>query len=400
MNALLSANEEESLQAMEAIVQERTAELTQANAALQAEIAERKRAEEELQRSRMMLADAQQLAHLGSWDWHIPSNTHTWSDELCRILGINSKKRDFSFDEFLKLVHPEDVAHIKAVVATALQDRVPFHYYHRIIRPDGAIRLIFARGAVIIDESGQAVRVFGTAQDITERRQAEEELAKSREQLRALAAHLESAQEKERARISREIHDELGQVLTGLKMDLAWLDRRLPDTADDPSSAPLREKITAMSHQLDATIQSVRQIATELRPGVLDRFGLKAAIEWQTQEFQKRAGIRCTFVSKVDELNLDQERSTAVFRILQEALTNIARHAGATRVKVTLQERAGHLILEVKDNGRGIAPADMANSKSLGLVGMQERAFLLGGDLKIRSHKGTTVTVQIPLAKE
>jgi len=384
-------------------VRRRTADLMAANAALEAEIAERKRAEEALKRSQMQLADAQQLARLGSWDWHLPSNTHTWSHELYRIFGLEPGACPVGLDAFMKVVHPEDTARVKQVLAVALKRGQPFQYYHRIIRPDGAIRLIFARGAASADEAGQPVRLFGTAQDITERRRAEDELARSHEQLRALAARLESVREEERTHLSREIHDELGQVLTGLKMDLAWLDRRLPEAGDsavtDGDAAPLHAKIASMSQQLDATIHAVRKIATDLRPGVLDSFGLKAAIEWQTQEFQKRAGIRCACVCQIEDETLDPQRSTAVFRILQEALTNVARHAGATRVNVTLKERAGHLILVVRDNGRGIVMHDRVQTQSLGLVGMQERALLLGGDLKIKGGKGTTVTVRLPLQR-
>jgi signal transduction histidine kinase len=223
---------------------------------------------------------------------------------------------------------------------------------------------------------------------------ANTELHNSREQLRALSAHLQSAREQERTRIAREIHDELAQSLTGLKMDVSWLRKNLGEKQE-----LLHKRIEAMSQLVDATVQTTRRIATELRPGILDDLGLPAAIEWQLQEFETRAGIRCKFVRKREELNLHRDCSTAVFRILQEALTNVARHAGATQVEVILDTTPGDLILEVRDNGRGIKHEDTAKAKSFGLIGIQERVHLLAGAVQIRGApgQGTVVIVRIPL---
>ena len=169
--------------------------------------------------------------------------------------------------------------------------------------------------------------------DITERKKAEEQLKGSTEQLRALSAHLQSVREEERTLISREIHDELGQELTGLKMDLSWLVKRL-----SKNQKSLISKTESMLKLVDSTIQTVRRISSELRPGVLDDLGLIAAIEWQAQDFENRTGITCDFSSSVEEIGLDRDRSTAVFRIFQETLTNVSRHAKATRVKISLEE--------------------------------------------------------------
>lgn len=236
-------------------------------------------------------------------------------------------------------------------------------------------------------------------QEIAERKRAEEQLKNSREHLRNLAAHLQSVREEERTRIAREIHDELGQTLTGLKMDLSWLGSKLSEDGGDVLRALLLEKINAMSKLINATIQEVRKIATELRPGVLDDLGLTAAIEWQAQEFQTRTGLQCMVTLPPEDVTLDQERSTAIFRIFQEILTNVARHANATTVNSRLTADAGHLILEVSDNGQGITESEISGSKSLGLLGMRERALLLGGEVHIRGiqGKGTTVMVRLPL---
>jgi PAS domain S-box-containing protein len=232
--------------------------------------------------------------------------------------------------------------------------------------------------------------------DNTERKRAQDEVASSHSMLRALAAHLQSIREDERARIAREVHDELGQALTGIKMDIAWITARLPD-----GEKPVRERVKSMSALVDGTIQTVRKIATELRPGVLDNLGLVAALEWQAGEFQARTGIACSLDAQFDDRGLGQERRTAVFRILQETLTNVARHSKASAVTVTLKESAGQLVMEIKDNGQGMTAERISNSKSLGLLGMKERALILGGELQIASApgQGTAVTVRVPLTE-
>jgi len=241
-------------------------------------------------------------------------------------------------------------------------------------------------------------RALREAQQRNEHRRAEEQLRESHERLRALSVYLQSVREEERTRISREVHDELGQALTGCKLDLSWIANRLPK-----DQKPLLEKALALSDHIDSTIQTVRRIATELRPGILDHLGLAAALEWQANEFQNRTGIKCDVHSTLSDPNLDQDMNTTFFRIFQETLTNVIRHAGATRVEVDLKERDGNIIMEVRDNGRGISKAEITNSSSMGLLGMRERAALLGGELKIGrlpKGKGTRVTVSIPLRRK
>jgi signal transduction histidine kinase len=228
---------------------------------------------------------------------------------------------------------------------------------------------------------------------------AEERLRQSREQLRRLAAHLESVREEERTRISREIHDGLGQALTGLKMDLSWLGRTRDTNQNSANRNSLGDKIKSMSEVVDSIIQTVRTISTELRPGVLDHLGLAAAIEWQVNEFQKRAATKCKLSLPAEDIPMDGSRSTAMFRIFQEALTNIARHAHATKVNISLERENGSALLQVTDNGRGISQNKLFAPKSLGLLGMRERAHLLGGDVQIHRNEGegTTVVVRMPV---
>ncbi len=233
--------------------------------------------------------------------------------------------------------------------------------------------------------------------DLTERKKTEEELKRSREELRILTARLQQAREEERTVVAREIHDQLSGALTVLKMDLSFLANRIPR-----EDAALTDKAETMSRVIDATLNSVRNIATQLRPSVLDDLGLIAAIEWQAEEFQNRSRIQCRVDLECEQVALDKNRSTAIFRIFQEALTNVARHAGASEVWVRLTAAAGSFILQIRDNGRGITQEEISSSKSLGLLGMRERALAFGGEVVIAAGpgQGTTVTLKMPVNQE
>jgi signal transduction histidine kinase len=220
------------------------------------------------------------------------------------------------------------------------------------------------------------------------------------DQLRALTSYLQGAREEDRSRIARAIHDDLGQALTVLKIDLAWLKGRLARESQNEWVVPLLEKAESMSALMDNTVQMVRRIATDLRPGVLDNLGLVAALEWQAQDFQKHSGIPCRLATDLQDLDLDPHHATAAFRICQEALTNVARHAGATEVCISLEKDGASLLLEVADNGRGITEEETRHGCSLGILGMRERAALVGGVLHVggRVGRGTSVTIWMPVA--
>jgi signal transduction histidine kinase len=239
------------------------------------------------------------------------------------------------------------------------------------------------------------VRIVGTSQDVTERRRMEERLRDSQRELRTLTAHREAIIEEERERISREIHDELGEMLTASKLDLAWIRDSLPG-----GPTLIRARLDDLAARIDATVKTVRRIATELRPVVLDQLGLAAATEWLVRDFAGRTGIVCSTASELREpRRLRREAATALFRILQEALTNIARHAQATSVRVDLRAVGDTVVLEVTDNGRGIADGEAADPAGLGILGMRERALLLGGALELSSVEpnGTRLSVWVPL---
>jgi PAS domain S-box-containing protein len=233
--------------------------------------------------------------------------------------------------------------------------------------------------------------------DVTERMRAQEERQRSIEQLRALAARLENIREEERKKVAREIHDQLGQALTAIKIDLRAMVLEL--SADQKHHSKRTGSILKL---VDETIRSVQRISTELRPGILDDLGLVAAIEWAGEEFEARTGTKCRLDLPEDEIPIDPERATAVFRIYQETLTNVARHADASEAEVRLAKNDRDLTLEVHDNGRGISKDQLSKADSLGILGMRERALLLGGEFTIcgAPGKGTTVRVQIPRAPQ
>jgi PAS domain S-box-containing protein len=508
---------------------------------------------ERLSRIERQLALAQQITHIGSWEWDAATNGVTWSDELYRIYGFEPKSREVTFEFFLACLHPDDVPRVQREVGLALERGGRFAYPERIVRPDGSIRELDTVGEASRDAGGRVVGLIGTCRDVTEATRArrlkdaehhvleriasgaalggilesivlaiedyspptlgsillldadgvhvrhgaapnlpaaytkaidgapigpsagscgtaafcrrpvyvedietdplwgdyrelarehglracwstpifsndgrvlgtfalyyrepraptDEDLAlierathlagiaiehlQLEDQLRALSAHVESVREDERTGIAREIHDVLGQALTALKMDLAWLARRAT------GQEPMLEKLHAMSEATDEIIQQVCRISTELRPGVLDDLGLLAAIEWQAQEFEGRTGTPCTVESNVGDAQLPRDVSTALFRICQEALTNVARHAEANAVGVRLWLAGDEVCLDVRDDGRGITHAQASNPRSLGLLGIRERARRMGGGATILAGPsgGTIVSVHVPRA--
>lgn len=254
-------------------------------------------------------------------------------------------------------------------------------------------RNIEIRAIPRFDNENNLIGVIHIVRDISKRIRDEEEIRKTSEELRKLTSHLQSVREEERKHIAREIHDELAQLLTALNMDIFWLHGKLPK-----EQKTIHEKTASMLKLIDKILQTVSKISSELRPGLLDDLGLQDAMEWQADEFQKRTGIKCKVDFGTHNI-IDQERATTVFRIFQETLTNVVRHAKATRVAVALKEKDHELILEVKDNGRGITETEITNPDAFGLIGIRERAYYWKGKVKIsgKPDKGTIVTVRIPL---
>jgi PAS domain S-box-containing protein len=300
-----------------------------------------------------------------------------------RPVFVEDIERDPLWEDYRALARAHGLRACWSLPILATDERVlgTFAFYYREPRAPAA------------DDLALATRATHLARIAIERKQLEE-------QLRDLSAHVESVREDERTGIAREIHDELGQALTALKMDLAWIGRQTNAPAGLATGA-LLEKLRAMADMTDDVIDRVRRISAELRPGVLDDLGLSAAIEWQASEFEKRTGLKSQIHSGLGDAQLDRDLSTAVFRIFQEALTNVGRHADASRIDVFLDVEDGSLCLEIRDDGRGISPEAAKSPRSLGLLGIRERARRLGGVATVRrgARGGTVVELVVPMGR-
>jgi PAS domain S-box-containing protein len=260
---------------------------------------------------------------------------------------------------------------------------------------DGRRVAVSGRWALQWGKRDQAPRVLVINSDITARKRGEESLVLQREQLRALAERLQWVREEDRKRVARDLHDQIGQILTSIKMDMTWMTRHLPESEVEVL-ARLKESIQSINDG----VKAVRTICSGLRPGVLDDLGLAAAIEWQANEFASRNGVQCQVSVPPVDLHLDGDRATATFRIFQECLTNVIRHAQATSVRVDLVQEDENILLVVEDDGIGFCESGLSNTLgSLGLLGMKERAQFCGGDVQISSSpgNGTMVTVRVPV---
>jgi PAS domain S-box-containing protein len=282
-------------------------------------------------------------------------------------------------EEKIKTVFTKGEADVQAHFHTKNNERVPYYFNGRSANFNGVDYLI------------------GMGIDITDRVKVENQMRERTAEIQKLTAHLEHVREEERTRIAREIHDELGQQLTGLKMDASWIDKKIPSETNQQ----IRERILNMISLIDETVKTVRRISSELRPGILDDLGLLPALEWACQEFEKRTGIKSECHSDQSDFNIERTLSTNVFRVYQEALTNVARHGHATLVQTSLTKEDGCIILSIKDNGVGFDMEEAKTKNSLGLIGMRERAILFNGDLKIQSEKGkgTLITLKVPLSE-
>ncbi|MBI4206055.1 MAG: PAS domain S-box protein [Betaproteobacteria bacterium] len=322
---------------------------------------------------------------------------HYVSPTFEKVWGVPSETLYLRPRSWQETIHADDREDVRRVLK-ARKAGDPYDVEFRITRPDGAVRWIRARGFPIQDAAGRPYRVAGIAEDITVRKEAAEALQLSHQRMRELTAHLESAREEERKRIARGIHDELGAILLAIKIDFDAC-RKQQAAASSPDAAATMQELM---DRVDTAIEAVRRIATDLRPSILDNVGVLAAVEWQAQEVERRTGIKCEVVSdaSVDELDVDPGRATALFRIAQEALTNVVRHSKASHVTIALRNGVDGAELQVKDNGRGFDTGRSPPSRAWGLVGMAERARAFGGEFSITSaaQQGTSVRVLIPAA--
>ena len=384
---------------LEQRVNERTTELAAANEELKREIAERKRAEDALRQSEDRVRLIIDTIPVMAWSLRPDGVVDFLNERWLDYAGL-------SFEQYIENptgpIHPEDIPRVMEKWRADMAAGEPYEAEMRLQRADGEYRWFLVRTDPLRDQSGKIVKWYGVSTDIDDRKRAEEELKATTEQLRALSASLQSAKEDEGTRIAREIHDELGSGLTSLKWDLEDINRIVSNSAEQLKLPALRKRVEAMIELTDATINTTRRISSELRPSILDDLGLVTAVEWQAGQFQDRTGIICRFESSAPGVDLNQEKSTAVFRIFQEALTNVLRHARATKVDIRIRQQDGQFVLTVSDNGRGITEVEKSDPSSLGLLGMKERAYLVRGAIHIgRSEEGgTVITVQVPIARD
>ena len=493
------------------------------------DITERKQVEEALRKSQEQLREVHRLARIGIWNWVAETDTVLWTEELYNIAGLDPMLPAPTYAEHPNIYAPESWDLLKEAVERAMKTGEPYQLELKLIRPDGTTRWVKAFGGATYDNHERIQGLYGTIQDVTERKQAEEELQANENkyrylvenindiiftlnkegrftymspvtehvlgyspvalighafseliypedlplvitafnnvqsgilkyneyrilnksgkiqwirsssrpnyingnvdgiigiavditeqkiaeeelrtshlQLRALAKHLQHIREEERLKVAREIHDEMGGGLTGLKMDLSWLSRKIDDTDRGEERVALMDKIQTSNALINNMIHIVRRISTDLRPSILDDLGLVAALEWQLTEFTRRTEIPHEFTTTCEYVNMEKDTAIAMFRIFQEAITNVARHSRATKVAVVLREGEGSLFgdesldLEIRDNGRGITDENILNPESLGLLGMKERVLAFSGEISICGAPGggTTLILKIPL---
>ena len=352
------------------------------------DVTERVRAEEALRKTERLLVEAEQLGQTGSWEQDLVSQQVFNTEANRRLFFGEDRGKGARLEDYLEAIHPDDRGWVIRRREQLLAGTGSGDIEYRVVWPDASVHWIFGRATVVRDQSGRPIRSYGTNADITERKHAEQELARRTQQLEALSRKLIEAQEAERRAVARELHDDFGQVLTALKLNLQRRDR------DDSESIAL----------VDGAIARMRDLAQDLRPPLLDEQGLDASLRWYVEREATRAGL----AFRLALTHLDERPPAAVettcFRVAQEALTNVIRHAQAQVVEVELGPTAGMLQLVVRDDGRGFdvpaARLRAAHGGSQGLLSMQERVALAGGDLQIDSTpgRGTSVRARLPLA--
>jgi PAS domain S-box-containing protein len=350
---------------------------------------EREQAEEILRQTKQRLADAQRVAQIGSWERDLRTNQIFWSDELYRLFGLEPGEGELSYEKFLSFVMPEDLANARQLVEQAVRERKPFAVDYRVETPDRTLRIVHDQGKVILDDAGNPVRLVGTAQDVTERRRAEKTAHEYVVRLQALSRQLLEVQESERRHLARELHDEVGQLLTGLRLLLK---------PNGEGAAKSRfEQARAL---VDELLEKIRALSFDLRPAVLDQLGLLPALLGLIERYTEQTRVLVDFKHRGIEQRFAPDVETTAYRIVQESLTNVARHAGVAGAIVRVWASTSVLSAQIEDRGRGFDPEKaLASPRSGGLTGMRQRVALLAGHLNIESHSGggTQITAELPL---
>jgi PAS domain S-box-containing protein len=359
------------------------------------DITDRRLTEQALREQRTLLAEAQKVAGLGSWEWDPDTGRVSWSSELYRILGVLPQDLPPSFENYLERVHPEDRQQSGAMVARALMDSRGFSMLERIVRPGGEVRYLRSQGEVVRNERGKPIKILVACVDITEQRHSEAALRQAAQDLHGLTRRLVQAEEAERRRLARELHDRVGQSLSALNINLDIVSRE-----SHALTPALRQRLDDSLGLVDSTLQSIENVMAELRPPLLDEYGLGAALGWHAEEFARRTGVRVAVADRnpAQSKNARPEAAVALFRIAQEALNNVLKHARATNVRLEVSATDEELILHVEDDGQGFELASARRGR-WGMTTMRERAEAAGGQLHIASSpgEGTRIHARVPL---
>lgn len=337
-------------------------------------------------------------ASAGLWDWDPQTDAMYMSSQFKAIIGYEEDELPNERSAHWGAIHPNDAGRVSAALEAHLARRSGFDVEYRIRTKSAGFRWVQSRGQALWDDSGTPHRMVGWLIDITDRKNSEEALRASREELQRLTAYIQEIREEEKARVARELHEGFGQQLTALKLAVNRIgqDFQRPDAG----ATELARSLHAVYPMIDNLIESVRQTAAHLRPAMLDDLGLVAAIDWLANDFIARSGIRLSSHIEVEGIAFNRESRVEVFRIVQESLTNVIRHSGASEVTLEIVCGEPNCIVRIADNGRGAAPDAVQGSRSLGLIGLRERAARFGGEIQVRTAPGAgfEVIAILPLA--
>jgi PAS domain S-box-containing protein len=361
---------------------------------LAAVIQELGRTQEKARQNEDRLTMALNAAQMGTWDWHITDGATKWSDQTKRMFGFSRSDPEVPPEVFYSMLHPADRAPVEEAINRSIKDGTPYEAEFRIPQPDGSIRWIRGKGKVVLDDEGKPLRLVGVNADITGRKEAEGQLLQSHRQVRTLAGRLINAQEAERRRLSRELHDDLNQRVATLSVAISRLKRKLP--------APQQEIIVELNQLYDQTndlSNDIRELSHQLHPSTLEHLGLAEALEAYIGEFERETGIPTSFSARLTSEKIAFEISVCLYRIALEALRNVARHSHAKSSSVLLEEHEQVLTLKVVDYGVGFDVEAARRGSGLGLISAEERVNLLQGTFEVASipTKGTQLTAKIPL---
>ncbi len=364
-------------------------------AALIGEAVHRFNVEEALVLNEQRLLNAQRVTHIGNWELDVTKNRLWWSDEVYRIAGLEPKRFAATLDAFLSIVHPEDRELVKESINKALYEGQAYDIDHRLIKSDGSLRIVNERGEVIFDSQQKPVKMIGTVHDITERKEAENEIRKNQKELRTMAAQLQLAEEQERRRIAQDLHDSIGQILSFSGRELKFLQKMVPEKE--------AKAIGKIASQLDLAVTQARTLSFDLSPSILYDLGFEVAVEDLVDKFCMGKGIKCSFNNSTQPKPLTDDVKVLLYRSIRELLINAAKYSKAEHVKVSIFRSSSDIYIKVEDNGCGfdisILNDNSTKRKGFGIFSIQERLKHIGGKLNIESVKGrgTTAVIIAPL---